>query len=43
MGGDLSQEILIAVTPFHASRERSLILRKVLHHFRLMQRGPAAG
>jgi hypothetical protein len=40
MPRDLSDEILIAVTTFRGSRERELILRKVLRHFRVMNRRP---
>jgi hypothetical protein len=40
MPRDLSDEILIAFTTFRGSRERSLILRKVLRHFRVKNHRP---
>lgn len=36
----VSDEVLVAVTTFEGSRERALILQKVLRHFRLKNRRP---
>ena len=40
MPPDVSNEVLVVVTTFEGSRERALILRKVLRHFRLKNRRP---
>jgi hypothetical protein len=39
---NLAEEILVVVTTFNGSRERNLILRKVLRHFRIKNKIPYA-